>query len=67
MQDFRFSNSKYNIRLSIGCDEGLRKYFLKIYSLMSTVLVITSISAFSVLSIPTLTQMMYQITPYGKL
>ena len=67
MQDFRFSNSTYNTHSSTGYDEGLRKYFLKIYSLMSAALVITSISAFSVLSIPALTEMMYQITPYGQI
>lgn len=40
MQDFRFINSTYDIRSSIAYDEGLRKYFLKIYSLMSAVLII---------------------------
>lgn len=67
MQDFRFGNSRYNTRSSTGYDEGLRQYFLKIYSLMSGALVITAISAFAVLAIPALTAMMYQITPYGQI
>ena len=67
MQDFRFGSSKYNNRSSTGYDEGLRQYFLKIYSLMSGALVVTAISAFAVLAIPALTQMMYQITPYGQI
>ena len=67
MQDFRFNNSRYNTRSSIGYDEGLRQYFLKIYSLMSGALLVTAMSAFAVLAIPALTQMMYQITPYGQI
>lgn len=43
MQDFRFGSSKYNNRSSTSYDEGLRKYFLKIYSLMSGALVLTAI------------------------
>lgn len=67
MQNFRFGNSRYNTRLSIGYDEKLRKYFLKIYSLMSLALVITAISVFSVLFVPALTETMYQVTPYGQI
>ena len=62
-----FGSSTYNARSSTGYDEGLRQYFLKIYSLMSGALVITSISAFAVLAIPALTEMMYQITPHGQI
>lgn len=67
MKDFRYNNSTYNTRSSTGYDEGLKQYFLKIYSLMSGALIITAISAFSVLAIPTLTAMMYQVTPYGQI
>lgn len=67
MQDFRFGNSRYNTRSSIYYDEGLRQYFLKIYSLMSGALVVTAISAFALPAIPALTQMMYHITPYGQI
>lgn len=67
MKDFRFGNSRYNTRSSTGYDEGLRQYFLKIYSLMSGALVVTALSAFAVLAVPAITQMMYQITPYGQI
>ena len=67
MKDFRVDNSRYNTRSSTGYDEGLRQYFLKIYSLMSGALVVTALSAFAVLAVPALTQMMYQITPYGQI
>ena len=67
MQDFKFGGSRYNTRSATGYDEGLRQYFLRIYSLMSGALVVTAISAFAVLTIPALTQMMYQITPYGQI
>ena len=62
-----FDSSTYSTRSSTDYDEGLRQYFLKIYSLMSGALVITAISAFAVLAIPTLTEMMYQITPQGQI
>ena len=67
MQDFKFGGSRYNTRSSTGYDEGLRQYFLRIYSLMSGALVVTAVSALAVLTIPALTQMMYQITPYGQI
>lgn len=67
MKDFRFGNSRYNTRSSTGYDEGLRQYFLKIYSLMSGALVVTALSAFAVLAVPAITKMMYQITPYGQI
>lgn len=59
MQDFKFGGSRYNTRSATVYDEGLRQYFLRIYSLMSGALVVTAISAFAVLIIPALTQMMY--------
>lgn len=48
-------------------DEGLRRYFLKIYGLMSIGLAITAISAFSVLSVPLLTDIMFITAPGGYL
>jgi FtsH-binding integral membrane protein len=67
MQDFRHTNTQHNTRSTIGHDEGLRQYFLKIYALMSGALVMTALSAFSVLSIPALTALMYHITPNGQI
>ena len=67
MKDFRFGSSTYKTRSSTGYDEGLRQYFLRIYSLMSAALVITATSAFAVLAIPELTKMMYQTTPHGQI
>ena len=67
MQDFRFNNSKYNERSELGHDEGLRQYFLRIYALMGSALFITAISAFAVLSVPSLTHMMFNITPHGQI
>jgi FtsH-binding integral membrane protein len=46
-------------------DEGLRQYFLKIYTLMSTGLAITALAAFSVFSIPFLTRIMFNVTADG--
>ena len=54
MQDFKFGGSRYNTRSATGYDEGLRQYFLRIYSLMSGALVVTAVSAFAVLTIPAL-------------
>ena len=42
-------------------DDGLRKYFLKIYQLMCGALAITAISAFAVFSIPALTSLMFSM------
>ena len=67
MQDFRYNADRYKERSSTGYDEGLRKYFLVIYFLMTGALCITAISAFAVLSVPALTHMMFQITPHGQI
>lgn len=66
MQDFRYNSSRYVERSSTSYDHGLRIYFLKIYSLMTFALAITAISAFSVISIPALTKIMFQTSPYGQ-
>ena len=60
-------NFNYQTTSSTLYDEGLRQYFLKIYALMSTGLAITAIAAFSVLSVPLLTNMMFNIAPGGYL
>lgn len=60
-------NLNYKTTSSTLYDEGLRQYFLKIYALMSTALTITAVSAFSVLSVPTLTNMMFNTAPGGYL
>ena len=57
-------NFNYQTTSSTLYDEGLRQYFLKIYALMSTGL---AIAAFSVLSVPLLTNMMFNIAPGGYL
>jgi len=48
-------------------DEGLRQYFLKIYSLMSSGLAITALSAFTVFSVPALTNLMFNVSADGYL
>jgi len=50
MQKFNYQTKSYETRFNTLYDEGLRKYFLKIYSLMSSGLAITAISAFAVFS-----------------
>ena len=60
-------NLNYKTTSTTLYDEGLRQYFLKIYALMSTALAITAVSAFSVLSVPTLTNMMFNTAPGGYL
>ena len=60
-------NLNYKTTSTTLYDEGSRQYFLKIYALMSTALAITAVSAFSVLSVPTLTNMMFNTAPGGYL
>ena len=60
-------NLNYKTTSTTLYDEGLRQYFLKIYALMSTALAITAVSAFSVLSVPTLTNMMFNTALGGYL
>ena len=64
MQNFNYQTKSYKTTSSTLYDEGLRQYFLKIYALMSTGL---AIAAFSVLSVPLLTNMMFIIAPGGYL
>lgn len=46
-------------------DEGLRKYFIKIYQLMGAGLAITALAAIAVLTIPILTNLMFATDGYG--
>ena len=48
-------------KTSRAYDDGLRKYFLRIYQLMCGALAVTAISAFAVFSIPSLNSLMFNI------
>ena len=62
-------NNTINIgrKAASGYDDGLRQYFLKIYSLMSAALGITCISAFVVFSIPFLSNLLFITSANGSL
>jgi len=62
---YDYRNVNYGTSASTQHDEGLRKYFLKIYQLMSSGLAITACSAISVLTLPTLTNLMFITNIYG--
>ena len=62
---YNYRNASYNTRTNTQYDEGLRKYFLKIYQLMSSGLAITALSAIAVLTLPTLTNLMFVTDGYG--
>lgn len=59
--------TSYNSFSNISHNEGLRQYFLKIYSLMCSGLLITAISALLVFSVPALTNLMFNVAPGGYL
>ena len=63
MLNYSKTNSSYVG--SKGLDEGLRSYFLKIYSYMAAALLVTALSAFSVFVIPPLARALYNFTPGG--
>lgn len=65
MIDYRANNVTY--RANTSYDDGLRRYFLKIYQMMSVGLALTAASAFAVISVPALANMMFNITPNGYL
>ena len=67
MQKFNYQTKSYETRFNTLYDEGLRKYFLKIYSLMSSGLAITAVSAFAFSSANVKTNMMFNIAPDGYL
>lgn len=56
---------KQSTRANLQYDEGLRQYFLKIYQIMSAGLAITAIAAIAVLTIPSLTNLMFATDGYG--
>lgn len=56
---------KQSTRTSTQYDEGLRRYFLKIYSLMSSGLAVTALSAIAVFSLPALTNLMFVTDGFG--
>jgi len=58
---YDYRNVSYNTRTSRQYDDGLRKYFLRIYQLMCGALAVTAISAFAVFSIPALTSLMFNM------
>lgn len=63
MIDHSRANTSYS--QSKGFDEGLRSYFLKIYSYMAAALLVTALSAFSVFAIPSLAGALYNFSPGG--
>ena len=63
MQDYRTFN--YAEKTKYSHDEGLKQYFLKIYGMMSAGLAITATMAFLVFSVPALTNLLFNVTPYG--
>ena len=65
MIDYRTNN--VTSRANTSYDDGLRRYFLKIYQMMSIALALTAASAFAVISVPALANMMFNITPNGYL
>ena len=54
---YDYGNVGYSTRTTTQYEEGLRKYFLKIYQLMSAELAITAIAAIAVFTLPTLNLM----------
>jgi len=58
MIDYRNATST---KANRAYDDGLRKYFLRIYQLMSGALAVTAISSFAVFSIPALTSLMFNM------
>ena len=67
MKNFNYRTTNYTSFSNTSRDEGLRQYFLKIYTLMSSGLLITAIAAFAVFSVPALTNLMFNVTPDGYL
>lgn len=50
-----------------GFDSGLREYMLKIYNLMAMALAISGFMAYSFMSIPALTSLVFNIAPNGMI
>lgn len=62
---YDYRNVSYSTRSTTQYDEGLRKYFLRIYQLMSAGLAITALSAIAVFTLPTLTNLVFATNGYG--
>ena len=67
MKEFDDSGKVYTSIVKTVYDEGLRQYFLKIYALMSSGLLITAITALAVFIIPALTNLMFEVDSAGNL
>ena len=67
MKRFNYKGRSASVNSHALHDEGLRQYFLAIYTLMSAGLFITALSAFAVFTIPALTGLMFNISPEGYL
>jgi uncharacterized protein len=50
-----------------GFDSGLREYMLRVYTLMASALIVSAISGYSVITIPYLTQLVYNVAPNGMI
>jgi FtsH-binding integral membrane protein len=62
-----YNSNTFTSEYKKSFDDGLRRYFLKIYQMMSVGLATTAISSLSIFSIPTLSNMMFNIAPNGYL
>ena len=67
MSKFNYDTNAYNDNLGSSYDEGLKKYFLKIYFLMSFGLFVTAIAALLIFSVPSLTIIIFNIGSDGQL
>ena len=67
MKNFNRKATSYTSFSNTSHDEGLRRYFLNIYQLMSAGLAITAISVYAFFSVQALTNLMFNITPDGYL
>ena len=61
MKNFNYRTNTFTSKSNTSYDDGLRRYFLKIYQMMSVGLALTAISAFAVFSIPSLTSLMFNM------
>lgn len=56
----------FTAKNTVGFDEGLRSYMLKVYNFMSLALLITGVMAMGTLNFPPLMNIMYNIGPNGE-
>lgn len=50
-----------------GFDSGLREYMLRVYTLMASALVLSSITGFAFMNVPALTSLIYNVAPNGMI